>query len=68
MWKIIVNEKFGYLLCALIAGFLVGICPVAAFVLGYNYEKAKEGKADLNLACLYIGLGLVGQIINLIIL
>ena len=57
----------GYLLLALFAGFFLGICPVTAFVLGYNYEKAKTGTANMNLAFTVIGFGLVGQIIQMII-
>ena len=57
----------GYLLLALVAGYLLGICPVTAFVLGYNYEKAKNGTANLNLAFTVIGLGLVGQVLQMII-
>lgn len=58
----------GYLLLALIAGYLLGICPVTAFVLGYNYEKAKEGTANMNLAISVVGFGLVGQIINMLVI
>ena len=57
----------GYLLLALVAGYLLGICPVTAFVLGYNYEKAKTGTANIQLACTVIGFGLVGQIIGMLI-
>ena len=58
---------WGYLLLALVAGYLLGICPVTAFVLGYNYEKAKNGTANLNLAFSLIGFGLVGQVLQMII-
>ena len=57
----------GYLLLALVAGYLLGICPVTAFVLGYNYEKAKNGTANIQLAFTAIGLGLVGQVLRMII-
>ena len=57
----------GYLLLALVAGYLLGICPVTAFVLGYNYEKAKNGTANMNLAFTVIGFGLVGQVLQMII-
>jgi hypothetical protein len=57
----------GYLLLALVAGYLLGICPVTAFVLGYNYEKAKNGTANLNLAFSLVGFGLVGQVLQMII-
>lgn len=57
----------GYLLLALVAGYLLGICPVTAFVLGYNYEKAKTGSANLQLAFMVIGFGLVGQVLQMII-
>ena len=57
----------GYLLLALVAGYLLGICPVTAFVLGYNYEKAKTGTANLNLAFSLIGFGLVGQVLQMIL-
>ena len=57
----------GYLLLALVAGYLLGICPVTAFVLGYNYEKAKNGTANMNLAFIVIGFGLVGQVLQMIL-
>ena len=57
----------GYLLLALVAGYLLGICPVTAFVLGYNYEKAKNGTANLNLAFSLVGFGLVGQVLQMIL-
>jgi len=57
----------GYLILSLVAGYLLGICPVTAFILGYNYEKAKKGTANMNLAFTCIGFGLVGQILDMII-
>jgi hypothetical protein len=54
-------------LLALVAGYLLGICPVTAFVLGYNYEKAKNGTANMNLAFTVIGFGLVGQVLQMIL-
>lgn len=57
----------GYLVLSIIAGFFLGICPVTAFVLGYNYEKAKLGIANLQLALTFIGFGLVGQVLRMII-
>ena len=56
-----------YLILAMFAGFFLGICPVTAFVLGYYYEKAKNGAANLNLAFTIILFGLVGQILDIII-
>ena len=57
----------GYFLLALVVGYLLGICPVTAFVLGYNYEKAKNGTANMNLAFTVIGFGLVGQVLQMIL-
>ena len=63
MW---INNYGGYLLLSLFAGFFLGICPVTAFILGYFFEKAKSGTANLKLATTCVGMGLVGQIINMI--
>ena len=57
----------GYLLLALVVGYLLGICPVTAFVLGYNYEKAKNGTANMNLAFTVIGFGFVRQVLQMIL-
>jgi hypothetical protein len=67
MLKELWMNKGGFLILALVAGYILGICPVTAFVLGYNYEKAKQGIADMNLAFTYIGIGLVGQILSMIV-
>lgn len=56
----------GCLVLSFFAGYFLGICPVTAFVLGYNYEKAKTGTANLNLAFTIIGFGLVGQVLKMI--
>lgn len=66
MKNIWLNYK-GCLILALVAGYLLGICPVTAFVLGYNFEKAKEGTANMDLAFCLIASGLVGQILSMIL-
>jgi formate/nitrite transporter FocA (FNT family) len=60
------NNKGGYMLLSLFAGYLVGICPITAFILGLSYNDVRQGKAKLGEAFIYIGLGLVGQIIEML--
>ena len=57
--------KYHYLFLSLFAGFCLGVCPVFGFILGYNYERAKEGKADLVLAVLLILSAVVGSLIHI---
>ena len=59
--------KYHYLVIAIFAGFCLGVCPVFGFVVGLNYEKAKEKKADLGFAMLLIGAAVLGHLIDVYI-
>lgn len=56
--------KYHYLVIALFAGFCLGVCPVFGFVVGLNYERAKQKCANLGFALLLIGAAVVGHLID----
>lgn len=60
--------KYHYLFIALLAGFCLGVCPVFGFVVGLNYEKAKEKKADLGFAMLLILAAILGHVIDVYVI
>lgn len=61
------QTKYHYYFLSLFTGFCLGICPVFGFILGYNYERAKEGKADLPYAVILLAFAIVGSIIRTLI-
>ena len=60
--------KYHYLVIALLAGFCLGVCPVFGFVVGLNYEKAREKKADLGFATLLIIAAVLGHLIDVYVI
>ena len=61
------QTKYHYVFLSLFAGFCLGICPVFGFILGYNYERAKEGKADIPYAIILLAFAVIGNVIKMII-
>ena len=59
--------RYHYAFLSLFAGFCLGICPVFGFILGYNYERAKEGKADIPYAIIILASAVIGNIIKMIV-
>ncbi|MBP3732540.1 MAG: hypothetical protein J6I84_04765 [Bacilli bacterium] len=59
--------KTHYIILSVFIGFLFGACPVVAFMLGYNYERSKEGKADIKSALTYFAAAFVGCFVRHII-
>ena len=55
-------DRSGFLLLSLVAGFILGICPVTAFVLGFYFKEIQDGDLKLSEVSGYIASGLIGQI------
>ncbi len=57
-----------YLILSMVAGFFLGLLPVAAYILGYNYERSKEGRSDIDAAITFLGVAIVGALLRVLVL
>jgi len=60
--------RYHYAFLSLFAGFCLGICPIFGFIVGYNYERAREGKADLPFAIILLISAILGNLLKHLII